>query len=170
MPEQQLEEVREERLAGDKNRRIPVASTTLVGREVELVTLAGRVLDPSARLVTLTGPGGVGKSRLAAAVAHRVGGRFRSGVGFVDVATCDLAEVCGQVRRILAVGGQDRTGEGQAQHWLGDEMLLVLDGCERLVAARRQRHDGDAERTFFDERARTTPVFGHERLIDRLLV
>src|SRR5262245_52280370 len=66
-------------------RPLPVATTPLVGREGAIDELAGLLGGPGVRLVTLTGPGGVGKTRLALAVAERVGGQFGAGVGFVSL-------------------------------------------------------------------------------------
>src|SRR5262249_37440692 len=65
---------------------LPVSSTTLVGREQGIGEVAGLLARPGARLVTLTGPGGVGKTRLAVAVADRQRGRFGPNIVFVSLA------------------------------------------------------------------------------------
>jgi hypothetical protein len=67
-------------------RSLPVATTSLEGRERTIDELAGLLGRPEVRLVTLTGPGGVGKTRLAVAVAERVAGRFAAGTVFVPLA------------------------------------------------------------------------------------
>jgi predicted ATPase/transcriptional regulator with XRE-family HTH domain len=64
----------------------PVPPNALVGRHGELDDLLVRIADPGQRLVTLTGPGGVGKTRLAVEVAHRSADAFPGGVAFVDLA------------------------------------------------------------------------------------
>jgi ATP/maltotriose-dependent transcriptional regulator MalT len=64
---------------------LPVASTPLIGRETELSELR-RLLQDGARLVSLVGPGGIGKTRLALESAHRLGGSFDDGAAFVELA------------------------------------------------------------------------------------
>ena len=65
---------------------LPVAPTATVGREQELVAVARLLGDPDCRLVTLTGPGGVGKTRLARAVADAIRSSFADGVCWVELA------------------------------------------------------------------------------------
>src|SRR4051812_5172033 len=65
---------------------LPVPLTPLIGREQAIQHLAARVVEPTIRLLTLTGPGGVGKTRLALAVAARVAPQFPDGVVFVSLA------------------------------------------------------------------------------------
>src|SRR5439155_8290410 len=78
-------------------RPLPVSTTSLVGREQAIDELTGLLARPGVRLMTLTGPGGVGKTRLALAVAERVRGRFDAGAVFVPLAGVTQPE--------LVVGG-----------------------------------------------------------------
>src|SRR5688500_181650 len=64
----------------------PVPVTPLIGREQEVRAIAGLLERDGVRLVTLTGPGGIGKTRLALAVATDVAGRYRDGIVFVSLA------------------------------------------------------------------------------------
>src|SRR5262245_28714927 len=74
-------------------RSLPVETTSLVGRDEAIDELAGRLGRPGVRLVTLTGPGGIGKTRLVTAAAERVGGRFDAGVVFVPLAAITQPEL-----------------------------------------------------------------------------
>ena len=107
-----------------------------MGRRRETVEV--RRLLRAARLVTLTGIGGSGKTRLAAAVAEKFGGPFAERVWLVDLtalADSDLLDY--QIATVLGV--QDRSGRGMRQvvldHVRERGLLLVLDGCEHLVDA-----------------------------------
>jgi predicted ATPase/DNA-binding CsgD family transcriptional regulator len=107
-----------------------------VGRRRELSEV--RRLLESSRLVTLTGPGGVGKTRLAVQVAGRVQRAFGDGVWLVEVApVADPELVAGAVAGVLGVA--DRTPRsalaGLAGYLEDKQLLLVLDNCEHLVEA-----------------------------------
>jgi predicted ATPase/DNA-binding SARP family transcriptional activator len=108
---------------------LPVPVSDLVGREravADLCELPGR-----ARLVTLTGPGGVGKTRLALEVARRVS--VADGVWLVELAGVGRAEqVVSAVADVLDVR-EDASGMALVEALRGREVLLVLDNCERLV-------------------------------------
>jgi len=129
------------RAAPAKERRpssLPAPTSTFFGREEALDSLGALLGDPSVRLLTLVGPGGTGKTRLALEAARGQVERFRDGVHFVDLsAERETDEVFAAIARALDVGG---AREGPAldalQHDLGDQqMLLVLDNFEQAVAA-----------------------------------
>jgi transcriptional regulator with XRE-family HTH domain len=77
------------RTAPDPERQntLPVFPTPLVGREFEISIVANQLRDPACRLLTLTGPGGVGKTRLAVAVAGKVEAHFPDGIFFLPMAS-----------------------------------------------------------------------------------
>ena len=72
---------------------LPVPLTTFVGRTRELADLESLIVQPDVRLVTVTGPGGVGKTRLAIELADAVFGQFRDGVVYDALAPIGQAEL-----------------------------------------------------------------------------
>jgi predicted ATPase len=121
-------------------RPLPVSTTSLVGREQAIDELAGLLARPGVRLVTLTGPGGVGKTRLALAVGEREGGRFGSGAVFVPLAGVTQPElVVGGIGRAV---GADLAGTGAPLQALAEQLgdgrwLLILDNLEQATGAAR---------------------------------
>ncbi|MBV9047876.1 MAG: hypothetical protein JOY58_06385, partial [Solirubrobacterales bacterium] len=110
--------------------------TTFVGREREVADL--RELLRRSRLATLTGPGGVGKTRLAIEVVRRRGARSAGDAVFVDLgAVSDDAAVPGAVAASLGLSAADPSAaEAVLAEWLGRRpVLLVLDNCEHVVRA-----------------------------------
>jgi predicted ATPase/class 3 adenylate cyclase len=114
------------------------APTTLFGRTADIEELAGLLQEPHVRLVTLVGPGGVGKTRLAIAAAARVAGYFTDGARFVPLASVfEPRELASAIAQALAAS--IREGESSysaAVRIISDRhMLLVLDNFEQLVDA-----------------------------------
>src|SRR6476659_6843745 len=108
----------------------------LVGRDEELAEIC--CLMGTCRLVTVTGVGGVGKSRLAAQVATQMTRVLRDGTQVVDLsAVADAALVDYAVATALGIADQtDRPMPEALRDYLGDrEFLLVLDNCEHLLEA-----------------------------------
>jgi non-specific serine/threonine protein kinase len=117
---------------------LPRPLTSFVGREREVVAVRKRLLDPGVRLLTVTGPGGVGKTRLAFQAAAGAAGAFAHGVWFVALAPVrDPALVLPTVARVLGV--TEATGqplvETLAAQLRGRRLLLLLDNFEQVVAA-----------------------------------
>jgi predicted ATPase/DNA-binding SARP family transcriptional activator len=115
---------------------LPARTTTLFGREADLEALAG-LLD-QARLVTLTGPGGVGKTSLALELARRRAPRFPDGTRFVELAPVrDPAHVPATVAQTLGVEIRDGElpREALVRFVAGRQLLLVLDNLEHVLDA-----------------------------------
>jgi predicted ATPase/DNA-binding CsgD family transcriptional regulator len=112
---------------------VPAMWTTFIGRDRDRRLVLAALAD--ARLVTLTGPGGVGKTRLAAEVAHAAAGSFPSGVLFVDLVPVRDGFVAQAVAAALGVGeGPQQPLENAVAERLGHRtVLLVLDNCEHLL-------------------------------------
>jgi DNA-binding SARP family transcriptional activator len=115
---------------------LPLQPTAFVGREAELVDLAEMLETPACRLVTIVGPGGVGKTRLALQVAAGQTHAFADGVVFVALAALSSAEF---LAATLADGLQiplQPQGDPQAQLIAAlrpKELLLILDNFEQLL-------------------------------------
>lgn len=118
--------------------RLPVHLTAFVGRAKEVGEVATLLADPSTRLVTLSGPGGIGKSRLAFEVARAAADDFVDGVAVVPLsAVADPHLVVPAVARALDVKeSAERTLVENVRELLRTrEMLLLLDNFEHLVSA-----------------------------------
>ena len=123
-------------VAGGGVHGFPVALTSFIGREEAVGVVAG--LLGERRLVTVAGPGGSGKTRLAGVVAERVAGQFADGVWLAELAPVrDPALVPSVVA--AALGVRDRPGipavEALARALSRQQLLLVLDNCEHVIGA-----------------------------------
>ena len=118
-------------------RPLPVPPTPLVGRRLELAAVSALFRDEGARLVTLTGPGGTGKTRLGLAVAHALEPELRDGALFVSLASVSSHELLvPTIAEALDVREGSRSlSEGVIEHVRERRLLLVLDNFEQLLAA-----------------------------------
>ncbi len=117
---------------------LPIAPTPLIGRAQDIAAVAAMLRDADGRLVTLVGPGGVGKTRLALEIARSTAGEIAAGAAAVPLAAIrEPALVLPAIARALDV--QEDVGRPLAEA-LGDtlrcrEMLLVLDNLEQVLTA-----------------------------------
>ena len=116
---------------------VPVPVTPLLGREQETAAVEELVVGEGVRLVTLTGPGGVGKSRLMVEAARRLGPGFADGARFVELASVSAADL---VAAAIAAGLGLNTSAGQLitdleSYLRPRRLLLALDNFEQVVGA-----------------------------------
>lgn len=114
---------------------LPAPLTRLIGREESLALLAAKLAGD--RLVTIVGPGGIGKTRLALAAAEEAAGAFDGGAWFIDLAAItDPGRVATRIAAELRVRAtEDDDALGLVCARLGDRrLLLVLDNCEHVVS------------------------------------
>jgi predicted ATPase/pimeloyl-ACP methyl ester carboxylesterase/DNA-binding CsgD family transcriptional regulator len=121
-----------------RSRDLRSPSTPLIGRDRELAELGRQLFRPDVRLLTLTGPAGTGKTRLAVELAARHVDRFEHGCVFVDLAPIrDPALVISTIATAVGlpeVGSQPLVQT--VKHFLGDRhLLVVLDQFEQVLAA-----------------------------------
>ncbi|HYJ78305.1 MAG TPA: hypothetical protein VEW03_01780, partial [Longimicrobiaceae bacterium] len=117
---------------------LPGDPTEFVGRAVELAEARRLLAAPGCRLLTVTGPGGIGKTRLALRAAAAEAERFRDGARFAGLASLERPELLAS--ELAAALGVEGAGGEQPQARLleflrGKELLLVVDGVEDVAAA-----------------------------------
>jgi non-specific serine/threonine protein kinase len=122
----------------ERGSNLPIARVVLFGRSASIEKLASQVLSAAGRLVTITGPGGVGKTSVAQAVARQLLLELRHGAWFVDLSALATPRAVPQavaaavgVRESSAMNVEDSLGA-----FLRDrELLLVVDNCEHVLEA-----------------------------------
>ena len=116
---------------------LPVQSTSFVGRDAELRSLARLLGDRNCRLLTLLGPGGIGKTRLALALATAQSAAYPDGVVFVGLAALNnpgqLVAALGDALKLSFAGQPDPTAHLH-RYLRARHMLLLLDNFEHLLA------------------------------------
>ncbi len=118
--------------------RIPTPLTSLVGAESAVMAVCQRLLKPDVRLVTINGPGGMGKTRLAIAAAEQMAAQFQSGVCFIPLETTnDASLVHVEIARALGVeSNSEKTLHQVLLDYLHPiHILLILDNFEQVMPA-----------------------------------
>jgi predicted ATPase/DNA-binding CsgD family transcriptional regulator/transcriptional regulator with XRE-family HTH domain/Tfp pilus assembly protein PilF len=128
-------------LAAPRPSHVPLPTTPLIGRAWELANLQQLLVSGTTRLVTLVGPGGTGKTRLALAAADSCARVFADGVHFVSLASASrVEEVAPAIARTIGLREMgSATLSEQLRTYLADRaLLLVLDNFEHLLPAAPQ--------------------------------
>jgi predicted ATPase/DNA-binding XRE family transcriptional regulator len=121
----------------DTDLSLVVPPTPLFGRDSDIAKVAQLARSGRSRLITLTGPGGVGKTRLAMAVCHELAGDYPDGLFAVSLAAlADADDVIGTIGRALKLTGESDDGVSLVTQQLSSRRaLLVLDNFEHLLSA-----------------------------------
>lgn len=117
-------------------RLLPVPATSLIGREHDIAQVTELLSSPDVRLVTITGPGGIGKTRLAIAVGRKLEIEFPDGAAFVSLSAVDEADLV--LPRVASALGASVEGNRPvldviAEHVGDAPTLLVLDNLEQVA-------------------------------------
>ena len=122
------------RTAGKNAPNLPVQLTPTVGRAHDVDAICAALAMPNVRLLTLTGPGGTGKTRLAVQAAAEAADRFEHGTFFVSLASItDQALVLPAIAQALGVSAA--AGQSLTAYLAEKSMLVVIDNFEQVVAA-----------------------------------
>ena len=117
---------------------VPIPRTRLIGREAEIAAAHTFLLEDAVPLLTLTGPGGVGKTRLSLAIASDVAAHFADGIVWVDLAPlADPALVPATVATTLGIpsGPDSSVRDALVAHLRAKQFLVIIDNGEHLLAA-----------------------------------
>ena len=117
---------------------LPVPLTPFIGRQNELQQIGRMLADPGSRLLTLTGAGGVGKTRLALQAAHAFQANYQQGAWLVLLASLSEPELVPQSVAAVFNLRPDRARcvlDGLVDYLCAKRLLLILDNCEHLVGA-----------------------------------
>lgn len=120
---------------------LPMQSTSLIGREKELIEVRKLLLDNLTRIVTLTGPGGMGKTRLGLQISAELIEHFKDGVFFVDLSAVSNPELLmSQIAAALNIRerANQQIFDSVKEHLHHKELLLLLDNFEQIISAEMQ--------------------------------
>ena len=128
---------------GPRGNGIPVSLTRIVGRDAVIAELAE--LITRRRLLTIVGPGGIGKTSVAGAVAEAARAAFADGVWYAGLASLQDPElVPDTVDNVLGIALPAANAVAGLTTWLRDrQALIVLDNCEHLIGAAAETGRGD---------------------------
>ncbi len=119
--------------------KLPVPASSFLGREAELYTVSRHLTDGATKLLTLTGPGGTGKTRLALKAAADTSDAFPDGVTWVPLAPVgDQSQVLAVIARTLGLPDQANHAEQLVSTLSGRSALLVLDNAEHVLDGVRE--------------------------------